>query len=332
MPSSVRREFLRTTVVLSAAGLAGCLGGRESSGTASSPTAEMSRSPTSSVTTVASDSETSPSPTPAGEDASLSVSESSVKTVAGHRVGVTDPVARKAVAYDSIMGSGGVLARQDRQFVVAAVQSVTDSAADAAGPPPYDAFDLVVDGDAYPAVAIEKRTRGAFTTSLAGRGDVKYDEPYARPSEDRVGWVAFELPSPLAASSLAIRCRYEGEAARWRLPRNVAATLARRPPSFELRSFAAESLDAESVELSLSVENVADVGGRFLAAVYWPTAIADDDESHLVRERVPANGRVEWSTTVDAKYAASSNGETTATVDGCVSGTATVPLSGTTTA
>ena len=229
------------------------------------------------------------------------------------------------------MGSGGVLVPESRQFVVAAVRTATESVADAAGPPPYDAFDLVVDGEAYPAVAIEKRTRGAFTTSLAGRGDVKYDEPYARRSEDSVGWVAFELPSPLAAESAAIRCCVDGEAVRWRLPRNVTATLARRAPTFELRSFAAESLDAESVELSLSVENAADVGGRFLAAVYWPTTIADDDESHLVRERVSANGRVEWSTTVDAKYAASSNGGTTAAVDGCVSGTATVSLPETTT-
>ncbi len=316
-------------------GLAGCTGGDDSDEAATPDATVTDRQEPTETTALTRQGTTSSDPpdsetTTDGADASFALPESTVETVADARVAVADPVRRSAVAYESIMGSGGVLAPDGEQFVVAAVQSATDSAPDAAGPPSYDAFDLVAGGDSYPALAIEAQTKGAFTTSLAGRGDVKYDDPYADGLNGGVGWIAFGLPSPLTADTPAIRCRYGGETATWSLPEDAATALGRSPPDFELRSFTATRTD-DGVELSLTAENATDRAGEFLAAVYWPTTIADDDESRIVRERVAAHGRVDWSTTVSAKYADASAGEATASVEGCVSGTATVSLAGTTT-
>ncbi len=332
MPSTDRRLFLRTgAAALAGLGLAGCLGtGRDgrATDTTDSP-GDASDSPTRSP-----DSTETPTDPPRGttETTSDPFPESAWKRVADRRVAVADPTARKAAAYDSIMGSGGVLAPADRQFVVAAVGSDGGRTA-AAGPPPYDAFELAAGDETYPAVDVEERTRGAYTTSFAGRGNVRYGASHAgSAAAGGVGWIAFDPPSPLdAPGSLELRCRYGGETATWSLPDAAAETLRRPAPAFELRSFAAEAVDGgRSVSLSLTVENVSDVGGEFLAAVYWPTTVADDDESRLVRRSVPAGGVAEWSATVDARYAARSGGEATARVDGPVSAAATVSLPETT--
>ncbi|UPV99887.1 hypothetical protein M0R88_15375 [Halorussus gelatinilyticus] len=336
MPSQERRRLLRTSAAaLAAVGATGCLGGGSRSSrdgtTDDSATDENATERRTTGGEATTGEPTTDDRTP--DDAeSFALPESSVRSVADARVGVANPVARSTVAYDSIMGSSGVLASEGTQFVVAAVQSDDGSGADAAGPPAYDAFELVAGGERFPAVEIEQRTTGAFTTSLAGRGEIKYDDPYANSGgESRVGWVAFEVASPLSADSPAIRCRYAGASAVWDLPGETATALGRRAPDFELRSFDATVAGGDGVELSLTAENVSGIAGEFLAAVYWPTTIADDDESHIVRESVGPNGRVEWSKTVDAEYAASSDGTVTASVEGCVSGTATVSLSATTT-
>lgn len=330
MPSPTRRRVLRSSAAVAAAGFAGCLGGSDADGDPTRDATATDRAETTPGTTT--DEATTEKPTTDGNAASFAVPASAVRSVADVRVGVANAVARRAVAYDSIMGSGGVLAPDGAQFVVAAVQTASGSVADAAGPPSYDAFALVADDERFPAVEIERRTRGAFTTSLAGRGDVKYDDPYANAGgESRVGWVAFEVPTPLATDAPTIRCRYGGESADWRLSEEIATALGRQPLEFELRSFSATITDERTVELSLTAENVADAAGEFLAAVYWPTSIADDDEGHFVRKSVPPNGRVEWSTTVSTEYADSTDGEVTASVEGCVSGTATVATSRATT-
>ena len=256
-------------------------------------------------------------------------SDERVRSVGGVRVAVTNPIARKAVVYDSIMGSAGVLARSDRQFVVAAVRSASNGEFDAAAPPAYGAFSLVVDGETYPSTTIEERTTGAFTTPLAGRGEVRYGA--SRPVGDDTSWVVFEPPSPIGIEKATVRCRHNGETVAWSLPNSVVETLARPGPSFELQSFSTERNGPE-VELSLVATNVADVDGEFLAAVYWPTtAIADDDESFIVRREVAAGDRVEWSKTAGTgATGGGEDGTVTARVDGVVTGEATVAVPRTT--
>lgn len=317
MPSTSRRSLLRAGAA-TLAGLAGCLGSTGDDPTTTRDTTTTRTTPDTTTT------ETTRTTT---EDGSFSLPESSVRRVGDARVAVANPVARKAVAYASVMGSGGVLAPANRQFVVAAVQSATDAAADSGAEPSYADFELVAGGDSYPAVEIEEWTTGAFTTSLAGRGRVRYDASY--PTRE-VGWLAFEPPSPLRADRAAVRCRYGGETAEWRLPDDAVSALGRRAPSFELRSFDATQDGAGQVTLSLVAENVADVDGEFLAAVYWPTArIADDDESIVVRQLIAAGDRVEWSQSVDTEYARPYDGDTvTASVDGVVTGSTNVTLEG----
>jgi hypothetical protein len=256
-------------------------------------------------------------------------SDERVRSIGDVRVAVSNPVARKAVAYDSIMGSAGVLAGPDRQFVVAAVRSASNGEFDAAAPPAYDGFSLVVDGETYPSTTIEERTTGAFTTSLAGRGEVRYGA--SRPIGNGTSWVVFEPPSPIEIEEGAIRCRHNDETATWSLPDDVVETLMSPGPSFELRTFSAERNGSE-VELSLVAANVADVDGAFLAAVYWPTTgIADDDESIVVRREVAADDRVEWSKIVSTSATGGGeDGTVTARVDGVVTGEATVAVPRTT--
>ncbi|WP_117594665.1 MULTISPECIES: hypothetical protein [Haloprofundus] len=318
MPS--RRTFLRATGLSALGVAAGCT----APATDGSDGADGRESKTPTETPTPAPSETA---TEIPENEPFVLPESSVRTVGDVRIAVANPAVRKAAAYESIMGSGGVLAPADRQFVVAEVQHRDEVNPNASTEPPYDAFELVVDGETYPTVEIEQRTTGAYTTSFADRGRIRYDgPPMLKPRT--VGWVAFEPPSPLDADEAAIRCRHTGDTAGWALSAGTASELGRRAPTFELRSFGAELVsEGANVELSLVAENTSDVDGEFLAAVYWPTAgIADDDESTIVRENVDAGGRVEWSQRFSTEYSGDENGEVTASVDGMVSASETVDL------
>ena len=312
MPStSTRRDLLRYlggAGALSTSALAGCLDG--SSG---------GRSRGSEPTTVAHATERS---TPKSTEAAQT---GPARTLGDIRVAVTDPVARKAVAYESVMGSGGVLAPAGRQFVVAVARSAVGSAEfDAGGEPPRDAFSRVAGDDSYPTVDIAGMTTGAYTTALAGQGKVGYGTSLADGLPE--GWIAFEPPSPLDVDAAEIRCEYLGETASWSLPETAVAVLGRPVPTFELRSFDAKSVDGR-VEVSLVAENTGTVDGEFLTAVYWPTErIADDDESTVVRADVAAGERIERTLVFDTKYTAFEDGPVIAKLDGVVAGSATVKV------
>lgn len=309
MPSN-RRQLLATVGAL-AAGLAGCLGGNPG-GTGDEPS-----TPTDEPTATTDE---SPDTTTA-ENASFSLPESSVKSLGEVRVAVANPTVGKAVAYESIMGSGGVLGSDGSQFVVAEVQSQQRNSVDAREDPAYDAFELDVDGEAYSTVEIEKRTTGAYTSSLAERGNVRYGDSYA--TAETVGWLAFEPPSPLDASEAAIRCRYGGETAEWSLPEEVVTELARPGPRFELESFDA-TVEEYSVDVSFVAKNVSGNDGEFLAAMYWPTTgIADDDESTVLRRTIAAGEKLEWSGSFPTEY---TDGVVSARLGGSVTGEIEVDL------
>ncbi|WP_231185279.1 hypothetical protein [Haladaptatus sp. DYF46] len=318
MPSN-RRQLLAAVGALSA-GLAGCLGGNPGGTEDESPTPTDTKT-TSTDTANESTTDDSPPDTTTAESASFSLPESSVKTLGEVRVAVANPTVGKAITYESIMGSGGVLQSDGRQFAVAEVQSQQGNEVDAEGDPEYDAFELVVDGDAYSAVEIEKRTTGAYTSSLAERGDIRYGDTYA--TAGTVGWVVFEPPSPLDASEAAIRCRYGGETAEWSLPEEAVAELARPAPRFELESFDA-TVEEYSVDVSFVAKNVSENDGEFLAALYWPTTgIADDDESTILRRTIAAGEKLEWSGSFPTEY---TDGVVAARLAGSVTGEIEVDL------
>ena len=278
MPSN-RRQFLASSLGL-AVGLvtAGCIGDSPSTD-AESPDGSPKGSP---------DGTDTPAP------------ESAQRTVGGATVAVTDIVARKAVTYQSTMGSGGVVAPEGKQFVVASVSTEAELE--------MGQFSLDAAGETWGVV-------GRPTT---GGSDAKR-------------YVVFELDSPLATEGPRIVLENGGESAEWSLPDEAAETIAASAPSFELDSLdAPESVQqGEEMTVDLSVTNTSETSGRFLAAVYWPTElIADDDESHLIEQSVDAGTSTTASLTLDTEYTTNEDGPVTLRVEGHVAAEQEITVEG----
>lgn len=225
-------------------------------------------------------------------------------SVAVENVGV-----KKAVTYESTMGSGGVLAAEGMQYVVASV--TTDREV------PSSAFTFQADGDSW--TQGHGTTAGAVNSSLAGRAGVPFGYGGHRPGVD--AYLAFVVPSPLSASDP--RIRFSGEPNReWPLDEDATARLAAPEPRFELESLTVpdEVTEGEALDVSLEVRNVAETGGRFLAALYWPTRmIADDDESTVVERSIAAGDRATISASIATEYTAGEDASVDLDVEGHVS-------------
>lgn len=222
---------------------------------------------------------------------------------------VEDIDVRKAVTYESTMGSGGVLAAADQQYVVATVKSVSDG--------PSAEFTFETDGESFdPGLP---GTVGAMNRSVAGHGGRAVWRTRVT-SEGSPYYLAFAVPSPLDASNPRIRATGE-EGSEWPLPDDARNRLAAEEPRFELETMEAPSeiSQGHSLTVALTVTNVSGVAGRFLAAIYWPTnLIADDDESHVVEREVGAGETVTVATDVRTRFTASEDGPMTLSVQGHV--------------
>jgi hypothetical protein len=211
------------------------------------------------------------------------------------RVAVDDIVARKAVRYESAMGSGGVLAGRDEQYVVASVRGANEL--DPA------TFTFEAGGRSWsPGLP---RTRGATNVAVAGHEGPPVGQ-WAL-GGDRPSVLAFTVPSPLSAENP--RIRFGGgpsrEAREWPVPAGERTRLAAPAARFELESLSvpASVSQGDPLSVSLSVTNVSETAGRFLAALYWPTdTIADDDESHVLERVVDAGETVSVTRDVDTGY------------------------------
>lgn len=210
---------------------------------------------------------------PTGTPQVTPTDEGGGETPDGDDIEVTDPVVKKAVRYESIMGSGGVLTEADRQYVVATVRP---SGA-------VSSADLSFRTDEMSWNPGLPDTAGGTTYAVAGHGG----GPVGRSLDAEGGesYLAFTVPSPLSASNP--RIRYDGADTReWPLTAAQRDRLAAAPPEFELDSLDVPETvtQGETLSVEMTVRNVSDTGGRFLAAVYWPTKrIADDDESHVLQ-------------------------------------------------
>ena len=295
MPST-RREFLASSLGVAAALVtAGCLD--DSTGT-------DGESPT--------DSPAEPSDSPKGSppDTEVPPPASSERTVGGDAVTVFDIVATKAVTYESTMGSGGVVAPEGRQFVVASVRTDAELT--------MDEFTLQAGGEGW--AAVDPGDEGAQNYSVADHEGGSLNGP-AVGADGNTRYVAFELDSPLDAEDPRIVLDHGGESAAWSLSDGAAETLAAPSPSFELDSLSAPDSvqQGEEMTVELSVTNTSETSGRFLAAVYWPTElIADDDESHLIEQSVDAGASTTASLTIDTKYTTNEDGPVTLRVKGYV--------------
>lgn len=280
-----RRTFVATAGLALTGGLGGCVS--ESDGPGDTGDGE-STTPSSTRTT----SDGRPSESPTG---------SPVEGVVVDRIAV-----RKAVPYESSMGSGGVLAEEGRQYVVARVRGDRDLVA--------DAFAFAA-GDESWSPGLDGTT-GAINRSVAGREG----GPVGRGLGRHGSYLAFAVPSPLDASEP--RITYSGPGAdEWPLPAAARERLAAPAPRFELRDLSLPDRvsQGEDLPVSLSVANVSETDGRFLAAVYWPTElVADDDESRVVERQVPAGETASASLSIDTRYTTNEDGPVTLSVRGHV--------------
>lgn len=223
-----------------------------------------------------------------------------------NEVVVADIVVRKAVRYESMMGSGGVLAAEETQYVVASVRGdIADSAP----------FVFETDLDSWELGLSD--TVGATNFAVAGHEGGPFGQGLGT---DGWSYLAFEVPSPLSASNPRITLDGPTDLA-WELPAGARERLAAPGPRFELDSLTVpdELSQGDSMSVAMTVRNASDTDGRFLAAVYWPTDyIADDDESHLVEQQVAAGSEVTVSTTIDTDYTTSDAGPVTLGVEGHV--------------
>lgn len=218
----------------------------------------------------------------------------------GVEVAVHDIVVRKAVTYDPVMGSGGVLTAEGEQYVVGAVAAERELS--------IAEFAFEADGESW-------RPRDYGHVSVAGRGSrfIEHADVVDR------AYLAFAVPSPLSAadSKIVFSGAPPGE---WALHEEARERLAAPEARFELVSLSVpeEVTAGEPLEVTLEVRNVSETDGRFLAALYWPTSIADDDESHVVEQEVPAGGEATVSRSIDTEYTDVRNGPVTLRVTGHV--------------
>jgi hypothetical protein len=274
------RRVLLTALSGALAGVAGCTARTEGPGTTTDATAPP---PSTSTVTDGSSGQSSATPSPPADE-----------STSGAGVDVSDVVVRKAVRYESAMGSGGVLAGEGEQYVVASVRSPDGGELDPSG------FAFVADGETWSPGLPE--TRGAVNVADAGREGSPLGRGRLVPGAPPV--LAFVVPSPLTAAEP--RIRFDGQRTEtWSLPAEARERLARPAARFGLDSLSvpASVSQGEPLSVSVTVTNVSETSGRFLAALYWPTdAIADDDESHVLERVVGAGETATLSTDIDTEY------------------------------
>lgn len=238
------------------------------------------------------------------------------KTPGGEDVEVTDPVVRKAVRYESIMGSGGVLTGPGRQYVVATVRPTGAVS-------PDDITFVTAERSWKPGLP---DTAGGTTYAVAGHGG----GPVGRNFDADGGgsYLAFTVPAPLSASNP--RIRYDGaETREWPLTDAQRERLAAASPEFELDSLDVPETvtQGETLSVGLTVRNVSNTDGRFLAAVYWPTKrIADDDESHVLQRVLTAGEEATSSIDIDTANTSRQSEVVTLSIRGHVSAEREVQL------
>ncbi|MHB9288243.1 hypothetical protein ACKVMT_14540 [Halobacteriales archaeon Cl-PHB] len=281
-----RRRFLAATGIVCATGLTGCLGSagpEDTAGTDGTPTAEPRP----------------PSPTASPD--------TPTETPTRHGVTVSDIVVREAVTYESYMGSGGVLAAAGQQYVVASVGAAED----------LDPERLVFQVDDQLWKPGLPDTVGARNRSVAGHAG----GPIGRGNWEDTAFVAYAVPSPLAAESARIRLTGT-EDAEWAVPPAELRRLTSPGPTYELESLSVpDAVDqGDPLRVSFTVRNVSETAGRFLGAFYWPTKrIADDDESTIVGSEVDAGGRLSRTITLATEHTTDETESVTLSVRGHVS-------------
>lgn len=275
-----RRRYL-AAVSLGLAGFAGCLSENEN------PAGD----------TV----EDTPTPADGGTESPGPTDDS---TTGDTNVTVKNPIVRKAVTRYRWPASTEIFAPENEQFVVATVEGPAETAA--------PVFTLEAGGEVFSA-GID--ASNGYEAQLAGRGGGSVLE-----NDHASGYLVFRVPSPLDADKARI-VRDDGGPIT-PLPDEEVATLGRPAPAFELESLAIPDVveSPEQVDVSLTVTNVGEVAGRFLAGLHWPTeGIADDDETTVLKRGVAAEETTSFSLSLETGSAVTETGKHPLTIAGSVS-------------
>jgi hypothetical protein len=244
MPSS--RRALLVSIGAAAAGLAGCLD--SSDGDGGSPT-----EPATGTTTATA--------TPAGESATLGAAV----RLGDLTVTVADLVTAHSVRYLTAPDAIGVVGTSDDQFVF-----VDASVRGEGQPPSPHRFALVADGAGYES-GLEFVGPARVGSPVAGR-------PYSE--SNRQGYVAFRVPAPLDAESVAVVVGDagrratdmdpdpDGVAVRWTVPTSAADPLRSPPPAFSAAVEAPAAVAAdEPIPVTVDIANEGDGPGVFRGAI-----------------------------------------------------------------
>jgi len=217
--------------------------------------------------------------------------DSSVVTIDGIAV-------RKAVTYGSSMGSSGVLTTDGEQYVVASVRADRDISA--------DEFAFAADGRTWSPGLPD--TRGGTNRTVAGYDGGPVGVSLG-PEEFDWSHLAYAVPSPLSGADA--RIEYEPTGQTWPLPESDRELLAEPEPAFEILSLDVPDTvtRGEPLSVSLTVKNTTGTLGSFLAAVYWPTTVADDDEATLIERTIAEDARMTIDRDIDTEYAPDPDGE-----------------------
>jgi hypothetical protein len=249
MPSS--RRALLTGVGAALTGLAGCL---DASNGSTEPTDSPSSTPT--VTTT-------PTPTAVPAEDSLTLGDS--LDVDGVTVTVSDFVTTHSVRYLTAPDAMGVAATENDQFAFVDV-----SVRGEGRPPAPHRFALVADGTGY-------------GSGLDYVGPARVDAPvtgHRYDDSNREGYVAFRVPAPLDAESVAVilgdrgpettdmQSDTDGVRAAWSIPPSLTDALRSPPPAFSTRIEVPESVAAdEVVPVRIDVTNEGEGVGTFHGAI-----------------------------------------------------------------
>jgi hypothetical protein len=236
-------------------------------------------------------------------------------------VTVSDLGVVKAGAYYAWPYSTEVYAPPGKQFVVASVRMPGGRTA--------PGFSFRAAGETYQPGIDGVDSPGWAGSTFAGR-----EGGLVAGQHEGSGYLAFTVPSPIDAADPRIRLDAEDRA--WPLPDAARERLATPSPSFRLDGFEApDSVERpHSVDVSLTVTNTSDVDGRFVAGLHWPTnVVADDDETHVLRQDVAAGASSTLSRTLGTEYATFETDTLTLSLGGYVSAAreVTVEADGTTT-
>lgn len=183
----------------------------------------------------------------------------------GVRVTVSDLVAAHSVRYLIAPDAFGVVGTSDDQFVF------VDASVRGEGPPPAPhRFALVADGAGYGS--------GLDFVGPARVGAPVSGRPYS--DSNRQGYVAFRVPAPLDAESVAVVVGDggprttdmapdpDGFAARWTAPPSAVDPLRSPPPAFAATVEAPVSVAAdEPIPVAVDIVNEGDGPGVFHGAI-----------------------------------------------------------------